>query len=75
MYVPRMGWTYWIILHLIAIPLTVYIGTFIRNKGRDKWMLNNKRRASASGSATFSQRATRSSYSNFIILYFNNFFN
>ncbi|MBZ4664495.1 MAG: hypothetical protein JG776_2218 [Caloramator sp.] len=36
MYTPRMGWTYWIILHLIAIPLTVYIGTFFKNRERVK---------------------------------------
>jgi len=36
MYTPRMGWTYWIILHLIAIPLTVYIGMLLSQRNRIK---------------------------------------
>jgi hypothetical protein len=36
MYTPRMGWTYWIILHVIAIPLTIYIGTLFRNRERTR---------------------------------------
>lgn len=33
-YVPRLGWTYFILLHLVTIPLTIYLGTFIRKKRR-----------------------------------------
>ncbi|SKA84573.1 hypothetical protein SAMN05443428_10635 [Caloramator quimbayensis] len=32
MYTPRLGWTYWIILHLITIPLTIYIGSLFRRR-------------------------------------------
>lgn len=35
-YIPRMGWTYFILLHLIVIPLTIYLGTFIKMKSNDK---------------------------------------
>lgn len=36
MYTPRLGWTYWIILHIIAIPLVIYIGSLFRNKSDPK---------------------------------------
>jgi len=36
MYTPRIGWTYWIILHLIAIPLTIYIGSLFKPREKTK---------------------------------------
>lgn len=35
MYIPRLGWTYFILLHLVVIPLVIYLGTFINTGSKD----------------------------------------
>jgi cytochrome bd-type quinol oxidase subunit 1 len=38
MYEPSIGWTYFILLHMIFIPLAIYLGTFIRIGNTKKYM-------------------------------------
>lgn len=33
-YIPRLGWTYFILVHIVLIPLTIYLGTFIKMRDR-----------------------------------------
>lgn len=40
MYEPSIGWTYFILLHMILIPLVIYIGTFIRVGNAKKYKKN-----------------------------------
>jgi|GEM_PF-1863818 hypothetical protein len=35
MYIPRLGWTYFILLHLVVIPLVIYLGTFINTGSKE----------------------------------------